>query len=102
MKNLVLKMLRFTIIRRLNRAGYGSQFINDVMKALGLREAGLPKFLNPPPPPRSDRWPFVDTTSNLSKLIKPQPFMSKIDSEPSCANCGRPASEHLFPKYKCP
>lgn len=49
---LILKLIRWQIIKRLRTAHMGSDLVNHILKSLGLQETGLPKFKNPPPPPK--------------------------------------------------
>lgn len=60
MKQLFLRGVRRLVIKRLKNAGFGNQLINDVLRALKLRETGLPKFMNPPAAPEKRRDPKKD------------------------------------------
>lgn len=62
---LLLLFFRGYIIKRLRNKYFGTDLINHVLKSLGLPETGLPKWMNPPPPPE----PMVKF-DGLMKYIK--------------------------------
>lgn len=64
MKKILYLILRRDMIRKMEGAYCGNQFIDGVLNIFGLRETGLPKFKNPPPPPEPEdtSWPTVDTS----------------------------------------
>jgi hypothetical protein len=57
---ILYRMLRRSMVNKLYKAGYGNQFIDSVMDAFGLSKVGLPRFLNPPPPPEKRIRKTVD------------------------------------------
>lgn len=79
MRHLLLKCLRGTIIKRLWKAGYGNQFIGNVLEALGLKTIGVSVLQNP--------------TEKPNKMIG-QPKM--------CRNCGKPPCNHIGQGGLCP
>ena len=52
MKKILLNLLRGTIIKKLCESHKGEQFSNDVLEALGLPQAGIPRMKNIPPMPK--------------------------------------------------
>jgi hypothetical protein len=51
MRHIILYLLRPYIIKKMNRGYFGSDMQNHILKTLGLRQKGIPKFEGHLPPP---------------------------------------------------